>query len=152
MLSTTEEPTELHLPSVLDQVIDNLRTAYSNAVIQTDGGVPDIPVKSSDMLDSVFRNLISNAIEHNDKEIPRVSISTEYSDSTVLVKIVDNGPGIPDDCKETIFERGEKGLESSGTGLGLYLVKTLIDSHNGKVWVEDNEPDGAVFVVQLPCA
>jgi signal transduction histidine kinase len=43
-------------------------------------------------------------------------------------------------------------LQSGGTGLGLYLVRTLIDAYGGAVWVEDNDPEGAVFVVELPIA
>jgi signal transduction histidine kinase len=68
------------------------------------------------------------------------------------VSIADNGPGIEDKHKEQIFQEGEKGLESGGTGVGLYLVKTLVDKYGGDVWVEDNEPTGSVFVVELPLA
>nr|WP_264373486.1 ATP-binding protein [Natronorubrum aibiense] len=65
-----------------------------------------------------------------------------------------------------MFEEGEKGLESDGTGLGLYLVRTLVDRYDGEVWVEDRaehwpaddreaaegEPTGSVFAVRLPVA
>jgi len=68
------------------------------------------------------------------------------------VSIADNGPGIADTHKEQIFQEGQKGLESGGTGIGLYLVNTLVDRYGGDVWVEDNEPTGSVFVVELPLA
>nr|WP_302080744.1 ATP-binding protein [Salinibaculum sp. KK48] len=48
------------------------------------------------------------------------------------------------------FGKGEKGLDSPGTGIGLYLVQTLLDQYGGDVWVADNDPEGAVFVVELP--
>jgi signal transduction histidine kinase len=67
----------------------------------------------------------------------------------VTVRIADNGPGVPDERKESVFGKGEKGLESDGTGIGTYLVKTLVSRYSGTVWVEDNEPRGAVFVVEL---
>jgi signal transduction histidine kinase len=70
----------------------------------------------------------------------------------VTVRIADNGPGVPDERKESVFGKGEKGLESDGTGIGTYLVKTLVSRYSGTVWVEDNEPGGAVFVVTLPIA
>ena len=101
------------------------------------------------MLESVVRNLLSNAIQHNDKALPEVALSATADDDTVVVRIADNGPGIPDDRKEQIFEEGEKGLDSEGTGLGLYLVDTLVDRYGGEVRVEDNDPDGSVFVVEL---
>ena len=67
----------------------------------------------------------------------------------VTVRIADNGPGVRDEIKEEIFGKGQKGLESAGTGIGLYLVRTLLDAYGGAVWVEDNQPEGAVFVVEL---
>jgi signal transduction histidine kinase len=74
------------------------------------------------------------------------------TEGRVVVRVADNGPGVPDDRKEAVFGRGEKGLRSTGTGLGLYLVDTLVDSYGGRVRVEDNDPEGAVFVVELPLA
>jgi signal transduction histidine kinase len=69
--------------------------------------------------------------------------------------IDDNGPGIPDDMKERVFNRMQRGdTKASGSGLGLYLVKTLVDSYGGKVWVEDRVKGdygkGARFMVMLP--
>lgn len=100
----------------------------------------------------MFRNLLQNAILHNDKEIPKVTITATTEEEMVEIRIADNGPGVPDGQKERIFGKGEKGLESAGTGIGLYLVRSLVESYGGDVWVEDNEPEGSVFVVQLPVA
>ena len=102
------------------------------------------------MISSVFRNLLKNAIQHNDKKVAEVIVSATDHEDTVTVTIADNGPGVPDDQKETIFGRGERGLDSSGTGIGLHLVNTLVNMHNGDVWIEDNEPEGAIFRVKLP--
>ncbi|ERH06789.1 MAG: histidine kinase-, DNA gyrase B-, and HSP90-like ATPase [Halonotius sp. J07HN4] len=68
---------------------------------------------------------------------------------TVTVRVADNGPGVPDDERAEIFGKGETGLDSAGTGLGLYLVKTLVSAYDGSVTVRDNDPEGAVFVVTL---
>jgi signal transduction histidine kinase len=69
------------------------------------------------------------------------------------VMVEDNGPGIPDDSKERIFNRMHLG-SARGMGLGLYLVKSLVDSYGGKVWAEDrimgDHTQGARFVVMLP--
>jgi len=48
-----------------------------------------------------------------------------------------------------VFGRGKKGLESPGSGLGLYLVDNLVETYGGRVWIEDNEPKGAIFCVEL---
>jgi len=98
----------------------------------------------------VFRNLLKNAVQHNDKEVAEVIVSATDHENTVTVTIADNGPGVPDSQKETVFGKGERGLDSSGTGIGLHLVNTLVSIHNGDVWIEDNEPEGAIFSVELP--
>jgi signal transduction histidine kinase len=102
------------------------------------------------MVSSVFRNLLKNAIQHNDKPVAAVKVSAAERDDTVIVRVADNGPGVPDDRKEAIFGKGDRGLETTGTGIGLYLVDTLVTSYGGEVRVEDNDPDGSVFVVELP--
>jgi signal transduction histidine kinase len=104
------------------------------------------------MISSVFRNLLKNAIQHNDKDTAEVTISVNNYDDTVTVNVADNGPGVPDGRKETVFGKGEQGLDSSGTGMGLYLVNTLVSAHSGGVWIDDNEPEGAIFTVELPTA
>lgn len=102
------------------------------------------------MLESVFRNLLKNAVQHNHTGHPRITVSMSETDGSATVRIADNGPGIPDDRKEQIFDHGEKGLDSEGTGIGTYLVKRLVTQYGGDVWIEDNDPTGSIFVVTLP--
>jgi sensor histidine kinase regulating citrate/malate metabolism len=92
---------------------------------------------------------LKNAIQHNDKPVPEVSVAVEVTDDTAVVQVADNGPGVPDDRKDSIFGKGQKGLDSEGAGIGLYLVQTLVDRYDGAVWVTDNDPTGAVFTVEL---
>ena len=93
--------------------------SYPTSQIETRGQVPHIDVICSDMLESVFRNLLSIAIQHHIKEVPEVTVSVSHTASDATIKIADNGPGIPDRNKETMFEEGNSGLESDGTGLCL---------------------------------
>ncbi|AXR79988.1 PAS domain S-box protein [Natrarchaeobaculum sulfurireducens] len=144
------EPTSVDLLCTLNAQIDEVRSSYESAVIQTRGELPAVDVVADNMLDSVFRNLLKNAIEHNDSEVPEVTVSVTDTDDHVVIHVADNGPGIPDERKDSVFERGEMGLESDGTGLGLYLVETLVDGYGGTVWIEDNDPNGTVFNVELP--
>lgn len=152
MLEGTSDLQPVSLRHTLSQTIDDFTSTQSDAVVRTVTPVPDVTVRANDMLDSVFRNLLSNAVQHNDKVVPEVTISTTVADDSIVVSIADNGPGVPDDQKEDIFGRGEKGLHSEGTGLGLYLVQTLVEMYRGSVWVEDDEPEGALFRVRLPLA
>jgi PAS domain S-box-containing protein len=150
MLSSDEETERIELQTSLTNALTEARDAYPNAVITSEASVPVETVRANDMLDTVFRNLLKNAIQHNDKEVPEVNVSVAEDRDAVVVRIADNGPGVPDRRKDSIFGKGETGLESSGTGLGLYLVKTLVEGYGGDVKVQDNDPQGAIFSVKLP--
>jgi len=151
MLRSEADLTPRNLPSVLEGEISQVRENHERALVSAEETLPDINIMADEMLESVFRNLLSNAITHNDKELPEVTVSATIDEEVVRVRIADNGPGIPDTQKGQIFCEGEKGLNSGGTGIGLYLVQTLVDRYDGAVWVEDNEPEGSVFIVELRC-
>jgi len=151
MLQQHERGT-IELARPLEQQIESIRTAHAATVINVEDSIPSVTVYGNEMLDAVFRNLLQNAIQHNDKEIPEIAVSVDRGDDTVEVAVADNGPGVPEGQREEIFGKGEKGLESDGSGIGLYLVYTLVDSYGGSVRVEDNEPEGAIFIVELPIA
>ncbi len=149
MLQTEESTEPTPLRQALLAQIDDIRTSYADAVVSVDGDIPSLTVKANDMLPSVFRNVIKNAIQHNDNDEPEVTISVDYDDKEVSVAVIDNGPGIPDDQKDAVFGKGEKGLESEGTGIGLYLVNTLVEKYGGRVRVDDNAPTGTIVTTTL---
>ncbi|WP_071932824.1 PAS domain-containing sensor histidine kinase [Halodesulfurarchaeum formicicum] len=152
LLQSGADRAPTRLRPVLEGAIDSARSNHEHAAIQVEGSIPEVSVLVDDLLESVFRNLLQNAVIHNDQELPEVTVTTTAGKETVAVSIADNGPGVPDEQKAEIFEEGVQGLDSEGTGLGLYLVETLIDRYGGSVQVEDNEPRGAVFTVELPLA
>ncbi|OYR57588.1 histidine kinase [Halorubrum halodurans] len=146
----TAELEEIQLQPLLDAELAAVRDSFPNAQFHVSGELCDVSVQANEMLSSVFRNILENAVRHNDKETPEITVSCEENSETVRYRIADNGPGIPDQQKEQIFGKGEKGLDSPGSGIGLYLVHLLTDQFGGDVWVEDNDPTGSVFVVELP--
>jgi signal transduction histidine kinase len=152
MGESSEETKQVDLLPILNEQVEKARESFTHAEITMDESVPQTAVEADEFLHSVFRNLLRNAVQHNDKEHPEVTIIAEQNGEHLDLRIADNGPGIPDSRKDEIFGEGEKGLESGGTGIGLYLVQSLLDAYDGDVWVEDNDPDGAVFVIQLQVA
>jgi PAS domain S-box-containing protein len=115
-------------------------------------------VMANELLDDVFSNLVGNAIKHSDKK-PVISIRLDKEPIGgklhYRVAVEDNGPGISDELKPRIFNRHLRGsTKAKGSGIGLYLVKTLVESYGGRVWVEDriagNRSEGSRFVVMLP--
>jgi len=115
-------------------------------------------VMAGDLLRDVFTNLISNSIKHSTGPV-EISIVLnkvfEAGREHYKVWVEDDGPGIPDELKSKLFQRKMRGrTKTTGSGLGLYLVKKLVEDLNGRVWVEDRVPGdpskGARFVVLLP--
>ena len=139
------------LRAVVDSQVERTREAYPSADVRR-GPIPDVSVVADDLLPTVVRNILSNAVQHNHADEPLVEVDAERTGDTVVLRVADDGPGVPDDRKEEVFGRGERGLESEGSGIGLYLVDTLTREYGGSVWVEDNVPEGAVFSVELPLA
>jgi PAS domain S-box-containing protein len=117
------------------------------------------PVKANKLLHDVFSNIVGNAIKHSNSNGININIVLENADeggkNYYKVSIEDTGSGIPDEMKDRIFNRLQRGdTKARGLGLGLYIVKSLVDSYNGRVWVEDriqgDHTKGSRFVVLLP--
>ena len=160
MLSRQAELTPIAVGEVLVTQITEVGELNPAATIRTEGSVPEAEVLANTLFGSVIRNLLTNAIQHNRRAEPTVTVSATADEETVTIRVADDGPGIPDRQKQELFGKGQKGLDSTGTGIGLYLVETLVDSYGGEVWVEDRadrvgspaDASGAVFVVELPTA
>jgi signal transduction histidine kinase len=159
ILEGDREP-ELHsigLGPVLRSEIEKTRSAHAAATITLSDDIPaGLTVSATDLLSSVFRNLLNNAVTHNDKSDPAITVEIETGPDMVDVHIIDNGPGIPDSQQAEIFGRGETGSKSQGSGIGLYLVDTLVGMYDGTVtiedrdaWLDDPAADGSVFTVTL---
>ena len=103
-----------------------------------------------DQLIRVFNNLITNAFQAIPTEIdPMVSVSLIAQETHVAIQIKDNGTGISVETKKHLFVPYFT-TKTTGTGLGLAMVKNIVENHNGTVWYEPNSPVGSVFTVRLP--
>jgi signal transduction histidine kinase len=150
MLSDDVEKERVDLQTILEGEVTEVKASYPGATLEFGTPVPSVTLATNETVSSVFRNLLKNAIQHNDEEVAEVIISAVEHEETVTVHIADNGPGVPDGRKEAVFGKGEQGLDSSGTGIGLHLVERIVGTHDGQVWIEDNDPEGAIFNVELP--
>lgn len=140
------------LESTLVGEIESIRKEYPDLTVTIDGTIPRIEVQADKMLSSLFRNLLTNAVTHNDSDNPTITVSATADDHEARIRLSDNGPGIPKDERESVFEKGKKGEQSDGTGIGLYLVNRLAESYGGSVEIVDGDSEGATFVVTLPLA
>ncbi|MFB6303214.1 MAG: MEDS domain-containing protein [Haloferacaceae archaeon] len=141
----------IDLGRVLGDELDRTRETYDDAVFEVRADLDSVPaVLADDLLEVVFENLLVNAVRHNDKTVPRVAVDVETGEKSVTVHVRDNGPGVPAQMQDLIFEEGQKGFESPGTGFGLHLVREIVNVYGGDITVGDNDPEGAVFSITLP--
>lgn len=104
-------------------------------------------VKGGSLLDRVFSNIVENSIQHSGGT--RIKISGGPRDGEVVCIIEDDGEGIPEEEKGKIFEKGYTTDEDGGTGLGMFLVKKLLEIYGGRIEIEDSKLGGARFEVYL---
>jgi signal transduction histidine kinase/DNA-binding NarL/FixJ family response regulator len=141
------------LPEVIGQILpkgEGIEIMYS--------GMHDAVVTATNLLPDLFTNLIDNAVKHSGGKVSIVvTVRPHYHQGVeyIRVDIADNGPGIPDQAKERLFSRGERGAtRAPGQGMGLFLVANIVAEAGGRIWVEDRVPGdhskGARFIVLLP--
>lgn len=113
-------------------------------------GEPQRMLVDADKLEQVFSNLIDNALAYAPGSQVRVRVAQE--DGWLRVAVDDDGPGVPADQARRIFDKFARGRgqRGSGTGLGLYISRGLVQAHGGQVWCESEEGRGATFHVVLP--
>ncbi|WP_317064857.1 PAS domain S-box protein [Methanoculleus caldifontis] len=142
----SEEPGNL-VPVNLDAVIQSEIAGFPDAAIRYRG--TRVEVLADGLLPTVFTNLIGNAVKFGGPDV-EIVVRVEEQDGEVLVSVEDTGPGIQDEVKGKLFTRFERGMaRGRGQGLGLFIVRTLVERYGGRVRVEDRIPGhpecGAAF-------
>lgn len=101
----------------------------------------------------VVENLLGNAHQHTPAGT-HVHIRLTAQDGSAVIVVSDDGPGVPDESKETVYEPFRRGAQrthhSPGTGVGLTVVRAFVEMHGGRTWVVDSDTGGAAFHVELP--
>ncbi|MBU3089057.1 PAS domain-containing sensor histidine kinase [Clostridium gasigenes] len=123
--------------------------------IMFDTEVEELEIKCDpDEIERVMLNIISNAIKFNDVG-GNIFVNISVNETWVEISVKDTGIGVSKELREYIFERfiqSDKSLnrKKEGSGIGLALVKSLVELHNGEVYLNDNEGKGSEFIVRLP--
>jgi signal transduction histidine kinase len=146
---------KVNIKSLVDECLSELSPLVEKSNHTVISNIKEeFPIINADRneLKRVLMNLISNAITYT-SENGKIKIESEQNDSNTVIKIIDNGRGIPENELKNIFDRyytGAKKFRKVGTGLGLYLSKQIINAHNGKIWVESIPGEGSTFFFSLP--
>jgi signal transduction histidine kinase len=121
----------------------------AGVAIEIDEGLPELPVERVPF-EQVFRNLLSNAIAHRGPGGARVRVSAADTGDAWEFVVADDGPGIPAAQQERIWHLFHTTRPGEGTGLGLALVRRIVEAHQGRVWVRSAPGEGASFHVCWP--
>jgi PAS domain S-box-containing protein len=153
--SRQDQTGDKKMASVQDS-IETVLTLYQNQlkqgieVVKNFDNLPEISCYPDELV-QVWTNLIHNAI-HAMTNVGTLTIASKLLDNEVQVSITDTGHGIPAEIQDKIFNAffTTKRL-GEGSGLGLDIVKKIIDKHNGKIWFESTAGKGTTFFVEIPC-
>ncbi len=144
------------LPDFVQPVLESLQALAAEREVRLENALPPGLSASldTDRMEQVFFNLLDNAIKYG-RRGGRVVVGGNPSASGPELWIKDDGPGIPAEAAERIFERfyrvdRARSRETGGTGLGLSIVKHIVQSHGGKVWVKSRPGQGSAFYFTLP--
>ncbi len=163
MRSALVDPAEqkrVDLESVLSGVVRSYHVAPGRDFIIKYDMVEKCYVMADDLLKDIFLNLLNNTVKHSTGALlVRVELAPvfQFGVKYYRVTVEDNGPGILDEMKPVIFDRVYRSKHKSGySGLGLYLVKTLVDKYHGTITLEDrvkgDRKQGSRFIITLPAA
>jgi two-component system phosphate regulon sensor histidine kinase PhoR len=144
------------LPVFVGKLVEDFQPRASARNVRFVNAVPELVVSADpNRLGQVFSNLVDNAIKYGRTGGTVNLLARASKDGMVEICVGDDGPGIPEEACERVFERfyrvdKARSREQGGTGLGLSIVKHIVQSHGGRVWVESEPGKGSRFYFSLP--
>jgi two-component system, NtrC family, sensor histidine kinase KinB len=146
-------PTSSDLPALLNTSIESVRSLAEVFDIQLTASIADnLPTLKLDqaLVQRVVQNLLTNAIKFTPQQ-GSIQLETKTNGQSVLVSVVDTGPGVPPEQRERIFDKFVQlqGTERRGAGLGLTFCKLAVEAHGGRIWVEESPTGGSCFTFSL---
>jgi light-regulated signal transduction histidine kinase (bacteriophytochrome) len=144
-------PMEELLETAMLNMTTSIRTSRAEV---THGPLPVLKVDRVQLL-QVFQNLLSNAIKFRGPEPPKIHVAASREGKTWVFSVQDNGIGFDPKAADTLFELFRQlptKAKKKGTGIGLAIVKRVVETHGGRVWAESKPGKGATFYFTLPAA
>ena len=156
--SKPDHSTQLELDPLIDECVARSRTLHrlQDGVIEYRPGPPVTIIGDRDEIRAAVSNLIDNAIKYSGSRVNVVVETSRVDGKYVSVRVRDQGPGIPKTELKRIFKRfyrtpGQLAAQVKGTGLGLFIVRSVAKRHGGRAWAESEGPGrGSTFILQLP--
>ncbi|GAA0265675.1 sensor histidine kinase [Halobacterium noricense] len=149
LIENPPEPRPYDVGSAVADVVTDLREEHPGTTIEVTA--TDATAVAGDYLADAIRELVENAIQHNDSDEPWVGVEVTETNGRVEVVVRDDGPEIPDVERETVTGEREITQLSHGSGVGLWLVRWILDAYDGDLSFGDRE-DGNEVVLSFPAA
>lgn len=151
------EPEPVNLVEICDSVIMELTPGINErkqTVERIYSSAPATYIADPKLIRIVFQNFLSNAVKYTQPE-GRVAVEIATKENNLYIRVTDNGYGIPKAQHSKIFEKlfradNVRQKDTEGTGLGMYIVKAIVESSGGKIWFDSEENQGTTFHVLLP--
>lgn len=137
------------LNAVVNSVVDDCSDRFDGSEIVIDG-CDQLLVSADGRLEVLIDSLVDNAVRHNTSDVPRVTVSLSKQGSMGRLVVSDNGPGIPRVEQNILTEDIDISSLEHGSGLGLWLVKWLVQCYSGSILVNSSDSGGSSVVVELP--
>lgn len=150
-ISGEDEPAlePVDIASAVETKAHKLSQGYENTTVHVD--VTSVQVSADEFLPAVVENVLRNAVDHNDTDNPVIRVEIVAEGGSVELRVIDNGPGVPDEMKDKIFQESVTSDDSGTVGFGLHFVRVMMERYDGDVWFEDRADGqrGAVAVLQF---
>lgn len=147
-------PVSVNVPEIIDKVVAAQKSYTTNHQFKVELDTLPSIVADKDKIDQILTNLTNNAVKYSPNG-GLIKVIGKVLDSHIRITVSDQGMGIPKEHLSKVFERFHRidnrdTRKVGGTGIGLYLVKHLVEAHGGTIWVESDQGKGSEFIFDLP--
>ena len=149
LLVNQPHPRRMDVRSIVDAVTEDVRREFPDCDVSVT--VPgDVQVEAIPQLQGGLYELIENSVVHTDRDRSTVELTVEPREETVVIRVADDGPGIPADERQILVGDADVEPLSHGSGLGLWLVHHIVRLSGGTVRYEARAPVGSIVTIEVP--
>ncbi|MEO6669210.1 MAG: ATP-binding protein [Ferruginibacter sp.] len=144
---------ETNIAELIQNCVNDFKTRFPQRKIESSIAGDSFAIADTLLIQMAVNNLLDNALKYSSKE-NTVLVKLLKDKGRLSLYVIDEGPGIPEQERKKVFEKfyrvgNEATKRAKGTGLGLYLTKKIVEAQHGKIYIENNQPTGSVFIIQL---
>lgn len=144
---------ETNIAELIQNCVNDFKTRFPQRKIESSIAGDSFAIADTLLIQMAVNNLLDNALKYSSKE-NTVLVKLQKDKGRLSLYVIDEGTGIPEQEKKKVFEKfyrvgNEATKRAKGTGLGLYLTKKIVEAQHGKIYIENNQPTGSVFIIQL---